>query len=66
MTASQEHASERSDDDLPTEELARRQGVRPITSLEQLDAMARPELWDSDQDYEDFLSDLYASRANIA
>ena len=57
-----EHGSEWSDDDVPTEELARRQGVRPITSLDQLDALAHPELWDSDDEYEEFLEDLYASR----
>ncbi|MGQ0773750.1 MAG: hypothetical protein ACT4NY_04920 [Pseudonocardiales bacterium] len=47
------------DEDLPIEELARRQGVRPIASLDEL---AQPELWESDQEYEDFLTDLYASR----
>jgi hypothetical protein len=45
--------------ELPTEELARRQGVAPVTSLREL---AHPELWDSDEDYEAFLADLYASR----
>jgi hypothetical protein len=45
--------------DLPTEELARRQGVRPVASLR---ALEKPELWDSDEDYEAFLVDLYASR----
>lgn len=47
------------DEDLPIEELARRQGVRPIASLDEL---AQPELWESEQEYEDFLTDLYASR----
>lgn len=41
------------------EELARRQGVRPIESVEEL---AQPDLWASDEEYEDFLSHLYASR----
>jgi hypothetical protein len=45
--------------DLPTEELARRQGVLPVTSLRELE---HPELWDSDEDYDAFLTDLYASR----
>lgn len=45
--------------DLPTEELARRQGVGPVASLQVLE---HPELWDSDEDYETFLADLYASR----
>jgi hypothetical protein len=47
------------DDDVPVEELARRQGVRPVASLDEL---ARPELWESQQEFEDFLADLYASR----
>jgi hypothetical protein len=46
-------------DEVPVEELARRQGVRPIASVED---MARPGLFDSDQDWDDFLADLYASR----
>ncbi len=33
--------------EVPVEELARRQGVRPVTSV---DEMARPGLFDSDQD----------------
>lgn len=45
--------------ELSTEELARRQGVTPVASLREL---AHPELWDSDEDYEAFLADLYASR----
>ena len=52
------------DDFVPTEELARRQGVNPITSVDEL---AQPDLWESDEEYEAFLADLYASRrANIA
>jgi len=47
------------DDALSFEELARRQGVRPITSP---DDLVRPEVWESDEEYEDFLTDLYASR----
>jgi hypothetical protein len=46
-------------DDVPVEELARQQGVRPVESV---DDMARPELFDSDQEWEEFLADLYASR----
>jgi hypothetical protein len=42
-----------------TEELAHQQGVSPVTSLREL---AHPDLWDSDEDYEAFLADLYASR----
>lgn len=48
--------------DLPTEDLARRQGVTPVASLQELRALSHPELWDSDEDYEAFLADLYASR----
>jgi len=45
--------------EVPVEELARRQGVRPVESVE---AMARPGLFDSDEEWEEFLEDLYASR----
>lgn len=62
MTASAARGPGASDEEVATEELARRQGVSPITSAEQLDALAHPELWDSDEDYEQFLADLYASR----
>lgn len=66
MTLPAGHGPELPEEDLPTEELARRQGVHPIASLEQLAALAHPELWDSDEEYEEFLTDLYASRrANI-
>jgi hypothetical protein len=45
-------------------ELARRQGVQPVTSVEDL---ARPELFESDDELDEFLTDLYASRrAGIA
>jgi len=47
------------DDDMPVEELARQQGVQPITSLAEL---AQPELWESEQEFQEFLADLYASR----
>ena len=48
-----------SDDHVPIEELARRQGVEPVESV---DDLAGPELWDSDEEYEQFLTHLYASR----
>ena len=55
-----EFASEQSpDDEVSTEELARQQGVRPVESV---DEMARPDLFDSDKEWEEFLADLYASR----
>ena len=46
-------------DEISVEELARRQGVRPVASV---DDMARPGLFDSDQDWDEFLNDLYAAR----
>jgi hypothetical protein len=48
------------DDFVPTEELARRQGAKPITSVDDLAAAEDP--FESDEEYEAFLADLYASR----
>ena len=60
MTTPDEHPAQWQDDaELPIEELARRQGVKPITSIDEL---AQPDLWESDEEYEAFLADLYASR----
>lgn len=50
------------DDDVSTDELARRRGVTPIRSTEDLDELAHPELWDSEADYDAFLADLHAAR----
>ena len=47
------------EDDLPFDELTKRQGVTPVRSLAEL---AQPDLWESDEEYGDFLADLYASR----
>ena len=48
------------DNDLfPLDELARRQGVVPVTNLAD---MARPDLFDSDEDMEAFIAHVYASR----
>jgi hypothetical protein len=47
------------DENVPVEELARRQGVEPVESV---DDMARPGLFESDQEWEAFLTDLYESR----
>jgi hypothetical protein len=44
---------------VPAAELARRQGVRPVVSL---DDLARPDLFESDQELDEFLTDVYASR----
>lgn len=43
----------------PVAELARRQGVEPVASV---DDLARPDLFESDEELEDFLADLYAAR----
>jgi hypothetical protein len=43
----------------PAEELARQQGIRPIVSIDEL---ARPNLFESDEELDEFLADLYASR----
>lgn len=59
MTANPERGPEWADEDLSTEELARRQGVRPISSVDEL---AEPDTFESDAELEEFLADLYASR----
>jgi hypothetical protein len=40
-------------------ELARRQGVGPVASV---DDLARPDLFESDEELAEFLADLYAAR----
>ncbi|AXO33742.1 hypothetical protein MicB006_1447 [Micromonospora sp. B006] len=44
---------------MPAVELARRQGVEPVTSL---DDLARPDLIESDEELEHLLADLQTSR----
>lgn len=44
---------------VPVAELARRQGVGPVESVDEL---ARPDLFESDEELEEFLADLYTSR----
>lgn len=44
---------------MPAEDLVRRQGARPITSVKE---MARPELFESDEELDEFLAELYAAR----
>jgi hypothetical protein len=44
---------------VPAEELARRKGLRPIESVDEL---ARPGTFESDEELDEFLTDLYASR----
>jgi hypothetical protein len=60
MTSNAEHRPNRSrQEHVPAEELARRQGVQPVESVE---AMARPDLFESDDELDAFLADVYASR----
>ncbi|PTA46896.1 hypothetical protein [Micromonospora sp. RP3T] len=44
---------------LTADELALRQGIEPVACLDEL---ARPELFESDDELDRFLADLYASR----
>ncbi|MEV6493257.1 hypothetical protein AB0M20_32240 [Actinoplanes sp. NPDC051633] len=44
---------------VPAAELARQQGVRPIKDVRDL---ARPDLFETDEELDEFLADLYASR----
>jgi hypothetical protein len=44
---------------IPAAELARRQGVRPVESI---DDLARPDLFESDEELDEFLAMVYASR----
>jgi hypothetical protein len=61
MTAS--HAEDSPDwasvDHIPVAELARRQGVRPIASVDEL---VRPNTFESDDELDEFLADLYETR----
>jgi len=54
----------RSGEHVSVEELARRQGVGPIVSVDEL---ARPATFESDDELDEFLADLYESRrADVA
>jgi hypothetical protein len=44
---------------VPADELVRRQGVRPIESVDEL---VYPGAFESDEELDEFLADLYASR----
>jgi hypothetical protein len=44
---------------VPAEEQVRRQGIQPIASVDEL---VLPGVWESDEELDDFLADLYASR----
>ena len=65
MTSAERLSSWPADDFVSTEELARRQGVKPLESAE--DLAITPDPFENDAEYEEFLADLYASRrADIA
>ena len=67
MTSTTEHPEPwpPTDDFVPTDELIRRQRLKPITSVDELAPAEDP--FESDEEYEEFLADLYASRrADIA
>lgn len=59
MSSTTEQPDPRRYEDLSTEELIRRQGIKPIASVDEL---AQPDPWESDEEYQEFLDDLYASR----
>jgi hypothetical protein len=59
MTTSDELVPWDDESTLSIEELARRQGVTRVASVAEL---AQPDLFESDEEYEAFLADLYASR----
>jgi hypothetical protein len=60
MTSNAEQLPERpASEHLSVEELARRQGVTPITSA---DDLLLPGAFESEDELDEFLADLYASR----
>jgi len=60
MTSGAEHAGQpRSRASVPLDELARRKGVRPVQSVED---MAEDGVFESDEELEEFLAYIYASR----
>lgn len=60
MTHSEHPGTGPDDDFVPTEELVRRHGAQPVTSLDELAAAEDP--FGSDAEHEEFLAHLYASR----
>jgi hypothetical protein len=64
VSSTTEHSDRWPTEEIPTDELAKRQGIEPIVST---DDLAQPDLWEPEQEYQDFLADLYATRhADIA
>jgi hypothetical protein len=61
MTSNAERLPERpaGDEHTPVEEQARQQGVRPLASADEL---VVPGVFESDDELDEFLADLYASR----
>jgi hypothetical protein len=60
MTSNQaERMPRRSARHVPVEELARQQGLRPLRSA---DDLLLPSAFESDEELDEFLADLYASR----
>jgi hypothetical protein len=60
MSSSAEHAPvPKAVSHVPAEEQVRQQGVQPIASVDEL---AFPGVWESDEELDEFLADLYASR----
>jgi hypothetical protein len=53
------HPEQADAESLTLEELARRRGVKPVTSLEE---MARPDRFESDEELEEFLAFTAAKR----
>ncbi|MDN5914019.1 MAG: hypothetical protein L0I76_02690 [Pseudonocardia sp.] len=60
MTTTPEQPAGQGSDFVSTEELVRRSGAKPFTSLDDLAPEYDP--FESDGEYADFLADLYASR----
>jgi hypothetical protein len=60
MGAPQRPAGKAGDDYVSTEELVRRSGVQPLRTADDLAASTDP--FESDEEYQAFLDDLYASR----
>ena len=63
MTQSNHPGTGAEDDFVTTEELVRRHGARPVSSLDELAAAQDP--FGSDEEYEEFLAFLYASRRAV-
>lgn len=60
MTAAANSNLSDRDDHIPIEQLMAEQGIQPIGSVAEL---ADPNAFESDEEVEEFLADLYASRS---